>query len=735
MTKHALAALAEAKRLHDLGFAIIWIRPRAKNPVESGWTTGPRAPWAGLKASFRDGYNVGVRTGTPSLICQNIFKNEAYLCCIDVDIKDKAYLETALECVKKLTGEVVCPEVISGSGNGSRHLYCVTKEPFKMITVAKEKDKWEVAVYSDGRQMVLPPSIHPSGAPYRWVFEPKAGLPLLEFVKNSDAESKKSKKGAHRPLDEAFTIDRALDVRFAKNIPENIRALILEGVWNEELITDRSAYLPKVGKALKRAGFTKMGVLTIMSDPTTFLGECAYDHVQSGDRHRAMKWLWQYSVKNIWGEEDDDIEGSLAGVEVSKELAEAGSAPVEGWRKELRYSIVKNGPNKGKKRIVDQLHNLNLIFSNVMPATPLFKKDEFKQREFYACDAPWGAKKGTTLSDIDVLLAKGWFSTSEFKIEPKNQTIEEAMAVVGHRNSVHPVRDWLNSLEWDGIPRISTWIKDYVQGEAPEPYLSKVSAIFFLGMVARVFEPGCQWDYVLILEGKQGTKKSSLARVLASDEWFCENLPDLRDKDAMLNLQGAWLIELAEMKNLKHSDSATIKSFITRRKDRVRAPYGKRSMDVPRQCVFIGSINESEYLKDETGGRRFWPVKVGETDLEGIKEVREQLFAEAKYVYDRKIEKLYLEGKALEQAEEMQENRQLSEEIAEMKEAFIEFREEKPEGFNFDRLRLKELFNGPWQKWEGKNYSLQNGALALINVGYEKYRSNGIKYWKLTKRK
>ena len=206
-----------------------------------------------------------------------------------------------------------------------------------------------------------------------------------------------------------------------------------------------------------------------------------------------------------------------------------------------------------------------------------------------------------------------------------------------------------------------------------EPYLSSVSIKFFLAMVTRIFQPGCQWDHVLILEGKQGTRKSTAARIIASDKWFCDNLPDLKDKDAMLNLQGAWLIELGELKSVKHSDSATVKAYLTRRVDRVRAPYGKRSIDIPRQSVFIGSVNEHEYFKDPTGNRRFWPVAIQECDVERLAKDRSQLFAEAKFLYDQGKEKLYLEGKALEQAIEAQEEKMVDDEVSEMKEQLLAF--------------------------------------------------------------
>jgi predicted P-loop ATPase/DNA primase len=209
----------------------------------------------------------------------------------------------------------------------------------------------------------------------------------------------------------------------------------------------------------------------------------------------------------------------------------------------------------------------------------------------------------------------------------------QAVEAVAREHRFHPVRTYLKDLTWDGKHRLESWLPDYL-GVDPSPYAAAVGSRWMISAVARVFEPGCKADCCLILEGEQGIRKSTALRVLAQP-WFTDEIADIGSKDAALQTRGVWVIEIAELDSMSRSDIGKIKAFMSRMTDRFRPPYGKRPIDSPRQCVFAGSVNHGTYLRDETGGRRFWPVKCEAPviDVDALAEVRDQLWAEATYLY------------------------------------------------------------------------------------------------------
>jgi putative DNA primase/helicase len=170
-------------------------------------------------------------------------------------------------------------------------------------------------------------------------------------------------------------------------------------------------------------------------------------------------------------------------------------------------------------------------------------------------------------------------------------------------------------------------------GVANTDYSRAVGSRWLISPVARIFRPGAKADCCLILEGPQGIRKSTALRTLAG-EYFTDELADLGSKDAAMQTRGVWMIELSELDSLSHSEVARIKAFMSRTTDRFRPPYGMRLVESPRQCVFAGTVNHSTYLRDETGGRRFWPVTCGQIDIEALGRDRNQLWAEAKAGFD-----------------------------------------------------------------------------------------------------
>jgi hypothetical protein len=205
-----------------------------------------------------------------------------------------------------------------------------------------------------------------------------------------------------------------------------------------------------------------------------------------------------------------------------------------------------------------------------------------------------------------------------------------AVRAVAERNAVHPVRDWLSGLTHDGAPRLSSWLSTYL-GAEDSPYVRAVGRATLVGLVARAMRPGCKHDHVLCLIGAQGAGKSTACRVLGG-EWYGDNLPPLARDDVEPSrwLRGHWLIEISELAPTRKAEAETLKSFLSRAADEVRQPFARLAEAVPRQCAFVATTNDPEFLRDPTGGRRFWPVVVGESvDLDGLARDRDQLFAEA----------------------------------------------------------------------------------------------------------
>ena len=176
---------------------------------------------------------------------------------------------------------------------------------------------------------------------------------------------------------------------------------------------------------------------------------------------------------------------------------------------------------------------------------------------------------------------------------------------------------------------VSTPGFSYFLGVPDSPFVRAVGAKWMISAVARIFKPGCKADCALILEGLQGLGKSTAARVIA-DPWFSDEIAEFGSKDAAMQLSGVWVIELAELDSMNRAGVDVVKSFISRSNDRFRPPYGRRVTEVRRQCVFVGTVNGNDYLKDETGGRRFWPVQCESIDIDALRRNRTQLWAEAR---------------------------------------------------------------------------------------------------------
>jgi putative DNA primase/helicase len=259
-------------------------------------------------------------------------------------------------------------------------------------------------------------------------------------------------------------------------------------------------------------------------------------------------------------------------------------------------------------------------------------------------DAPAHVAAGEWTEE-DATRTAAWLSRNH-ELDVGVGTVMEAVSVVSRRQVVHPVRDHLRALRWDGVARLDRWLIDRC-GAEDNDYSKAVASKFLIGAVARVERPGAKVDTVPIFEAKQGSGKSTACSILAgSDEWFLETPGDLGTKDTAQQLRKKWIVELSELDSLSRADVAKVKAFVSARVDSYRPSYGRTSRDFPRQCVFIGTTNASSYLKDESGARRFWPIALQRIDLAGLRADRAQLWAEAHVRFTRG-EAWHLEDAAL----------------------------------------------------------------------------------------
>lgn len=331
----------------------------------------------------------------------------------------------------------------------------------------------------------------------------------------------------------------------------------------------------------------------------------------------------------------DDFLG-LAGLDPFIELFE--SALRWDWRTELHKT------KEGKVR-AGGVHNVLVALRYAPELHGVLIYNQFSEKPEIKKRTPWQAPPGPW-RDADDVYFRDWLENRG--IFAAAQTIGEAVAAYAAEHHYHPVRDYLEALEWDGTGRINSWLTRYATVE-PDDYVCAVGKRWLVSAVARVFEPGCKVDHTLILEGKQGAGKSRLIKILGG-EFYSDDIPDLSRGDAAMGLKGVWIAELSELDAMTKADVTRIKSFISRSTDHYRPPYGRHFIESPRQVVFAGSINHSSYLKDETGGRRFWPVAcAGELRLDDLERDRDQLWAEAVARY-REGDLWWLDDQALVEA-------------------------------------------------------------------------------------
>ena len=705
--------LSAARPLVEAGVALHWLRRREKAPIEDKWSTAAVHTLESLTAAYRSGSNIGVRLGEPSRV------PGGYLYLLDFDIRDAALVGEALAALRQLWPDAEsAPFVVSGSGGESRHFYFVSPGLFRSRKLLRsagfsfvfdekkqrevKKFDWEIELYGTGKQVVLPPSIHPvTGEPYVW--GRSIDFDLLNFGIGPILSAEKVESWgvseddlALDDSDDLFSLVRTSPMGLSDDVIDQTLA-DLPDWWVE----DRDTWL-QVGQALShehegsQIGFerwcewSKRSSKYDVQDQKTvwksFKGaknpvrmatliKAAGDH-RLAQAHADLESLLApdpTDPTDLFDEPTpgtslalipDDIAALLGPTDAGdlSDLIDTSPSPASPPKPEIvvdpdwRSWLQRNEEGV----IKPTLPNVQLIVRNDIRTRGIIAFNKFTQDVVLirspgskslkkASPKPIRQLDGEIWEVRDAINGDLWTDSHDhavraileaperqggYGLKTSDRDMKAAVDMVAHENAFHPVRDYLESVEWDGTPRVERLFIDYL-GSPDTAYHRATARLALLGAVTRIFEPGHKFDFVPILEGVQGKRKSTFIEILACN-WFAELEGDLHDRKQLVEkMQGSWIMEIPELQGFNKAEVTTIKGFVSARSDKVRLAYGRRATVFLRQQVFWGSTNDSEYLRDASGGRRFWPVHctIDEIDTERLKREVNQLWAEAVVLY------------------------------------------------------------------------------------------------------
>lgn len=466
-------------------------------------------------------------------------------------------------------------------------------------------------------------------------------LPLSRPV-NSDEYTTIWKLLAKRAADQGHEIDEACKdparMWFFPSCPKGSKVKYMDAV--------AGAWLD-VGKMLKAAGYrapksaSSKGMLRLVPKASF---ESEVEEVRSapsGARHTTLN---RVAFKAGGMIKNGSLDERVARDALRDAARESGLPPGEAETTIDR--AIEDGRSKGHAFLGRKIQKTSADCVEVLQHSSewsgVIRKNAFTHDVIFAAEPPFadGSKRtGDCIRDEDITRIVVWFER-QHGVSFAEEKIWKAVLLVADQNAFHPVQTYLGCLTWDGIPRAETWLEDYCkvvpESDDQRKVVRAVAKRWLISCVARILQPGCKVDTMLILEGEQGFRKSSALMALASDEFFSDTPLDLKNKDSYQKIQGIWIYELAELDALLRAESSEAKAFLSSQKDRFRVPYGKAPINVPRSVVFCGTVNHGGYLKDLTGNRRYWTVKCSaRTDYQELASVRDQLWAEAKVLYEK----------------------------------------------------------------------------------------------------
>lgn len=335
------------------------------------------------------------------------------------------------------------------------------------------------------------------------------------------------------------------------------------------------------------------------------------------------------------------------------EVLDAEMSSVE----DVRFDLAKSE----KGYICQTINNCMIVFHRDPVLKGAIRKNELSGKIDVVGSLGW-QRTSSSVTDTDVYQIQ-WYLEKNYGLK-NDRIINKALNIVSSENRYHPICDYLEKLEWDGEQRIDKLLPRYL-GADNDSYTKEIMRILMLAAIHRVYEPGCKFEIMVCLVGGQGAGKSTFFRFLAiNDEWFTDDLKRMDDENVYSKMQGHWIIEMSEMLATVNAKSIEdIKSFLSRQKETYRIPYQTYAEDRPRQCIFVGTSNNLDFLPlDRTGNRRFAPVlvhqeRVEKHILEDERESREyivQAWAEAMVIYKNCAHELKLSKEMEEYLKEMQ---------------------------------------------------------------------------------
>jgi predicted P-loop ATPase len=369
-----------------------------------------------------------------------------------------------------------------------------------------------------------------------------------------------------------------------------------------------------------------------------------YGHLDTGSD--APTKSQSYKAMEEMARQDDGVRRLLASERLSESRYDFASETEDQAPVDTDWAAALEVDAKGK--YLSSATNLNVIFASDPRLKGLFRQNEFDGKRYVFGDLPWRTlpEGPEPMRNVDYAGVRNYIETV-YEISGAAK-VDDALALEFEKYSFHPIVDYLDALRWDGAPRIDTLLIEFF-GAEDNIYTREAIRKMLVGAVARVLRPGCKFDLVLTLVGDQGVGKSTLIAKLGK-QWFSDTFMTVQGKEALEQIQGAWLIEMAELAGLRKAEVEAVKHFISKQEDMFRPAYARTSETFKRQCVFFGTTNSKDFLRDPSGNRRFMPIDIrpehASADVfNDLEPIVDQVWAEAVHLY-RKGERLYLSAQA-----------------------------------------------------------------------------------------